>query len=52
MTNIGLKQKQKISYCLKYGKKKKENIKGIAIENKIGQEKSICVVCDSKKSNF
>ena len=34
------------------GKKKKENIKGIAIENKIGQEKSVCVVWDSKKSNF
>ena len=31
---------------------KKENIKGVALENKIGQEKSTWLVCDSKKSTF
>ena len=45
--------KKKISYCLKCGKKAKtENIEGLALENKIGQQKSTCVVCNSKKSTF
>ena len=33
-------------------KKQTENIKGIALENKIGQQKSMCVDCDSKKLTF
>ena len=32
--------------------KKKKHIKGVALENKIGQQESICAHCDSKKSNF
>ena len=33
--------KKEISYCLKCGRKtKNENIKGVALENKIGQQKS------------
>ena len=45
--------KKEISYCLKCGRKtKNENIKGVALENKIGQQKLTCVVCDSRKSNF
>ena len=32
--------------------KKNEEIKGVEIENKIGQQKSTCVVCDSKKLTF
>ena len=27
-------------------------MKGLAFENKIGQQKSTCVNCDSKKSTF
>ena len=46
-----VKTKTKNQLLLKIWKKN-ENIKGIAIENKTGQEKSICVVCDSKKSTF
>ena len=30
----------------------KKNIKGVPLENKIGQQKSTCVDCDSKKSTF
>ena len=46
--------KKEIRYCLKcVGKKtKNENIIGIELENKIGQEKSTCIVCDSRKSTF
>ena len=35
-------------------RKQKDNkiIKGVALENKIGQQKSTCVKCDSKKSTF
>ena len=45
--------KKEISYCLKCGRKtKNENIKGVALETKIGQQKSKCTVCDSRKSTF
>ena len=45
--------KKTITYCLKCGKKtNKENIKEVELKNKIGQQKSTCVVCDSKKSTF
>ena len=43
--------KKEIRYCLKCGGKN-ENIIGIELENKIGQQKSTCVVCDSRKSTF
>ena len=44
--------KKDISYCVKYKKTKNENIKGVALENKIGQQKSMCVDCDPEKSTF
>ena len=53
-----LKSKEKPKYlkkknCLVCEKKTdNKNIKGVALENKIGQQKSICVDCDSKKSTF
>ena len=31
---------------------KNEDIKGVELENKIGQQKSTCVACDSKTSTF
>ena len=34
------------------GAERKKNIKGVALENKIGQQKLTCVDCDSKKSTF
>ena len=43
--------KKEISYCLKCWKKtKNKSIEGVALENKIGQQKSTCVVCDFRKS--
>ena len=45
--------KKEHSYCVGCRKKTiNKNIKGVALENKIGQEKSTCVHCDSKKSSF
>ena len=45
--------KKEISYCLKCGRKtENENIKGVALETKIAQQKSKCTVCDSRKSTF
>ena len=45
--------KKEISYCLKCGRKtKNRNIKRVALETKIGQQKSTCIVCDSRKSTF
>ena len=45
--------KKKISYYLKCGgKTKNENIEGVTLENEIGQQKSTCVVCDSRKWTF
>ena len=45
--------KKENSYCLKCGRKiKNGNIKGVALENKIGQQKSTCVVSDSRKWTF
>ena len=45
--------KKETSYRVGCRKKiKNKNIKGVALENKIGQQKSTCVVCDSKKSTF
>ena len=38
-------------YCLKC-EEKNEDIKGVELENKIGQQKSTCVACDSKISTF
>ena len=41
------------TYCLVCKKKvDNNNIKGVALENKIGQEKSTCIDCDSKKLTF
>ena len=31
---------------------KNKNVKGVALENKIGQQKCVCVDCESKKSTF
>ena len=46
-------KKRENTYCLVFEKKKdNKNIKGKALENKIGQQKSICVECGSKKSTF
>ena len=44
--------KKKISYCLKCGKKNKKMKTGVELQNKIGQQKSKCLVCDSKKPSF
>ena len=33
-------------------KAKHKSIKGVTLENKIGQQKSTCIDCDSKKSTF
>ena len=45
--------KKEIIYCLKLGRKiKNENIKGVALETKIGQQKATCIVCDSSKPTF
>ena len=33
-------------------KAKHKSIKGVTLENRIGQQKSTCVNCDSKKSIF
>ena len=41
------------TYCLVCKKKTdNNNIKGVALETKIGQEKSTCIDCDSKKLTF
>ena len=43
--------KKETSYCVGCRKKtKNKNIKGVALENKIGKQKPTCVDCDSKKS--
>ena len=45
--------KKKISHYLKCERKKKnENVKWVALENKKGQQKLTCVVCNSRKSTF
>ena len=46
-------KKEKNTYCL-VCKKKTDNktIRGVALENKIGQQKSMCVDCDPEKSTF
>ena len=44
--------KKEDSYCVGCRKKKKKNINGVVLENKIRQQKSTCVDCDSKKSTF
>ena len=33
-------------------KRKNEHIEGVALENKIGQQKSTLAVCDSKQATF
>ena len=47
-------KKKENTYCLVCEKKKtnNKNIKGVALENKICKQKSICVNCGSKKSTF
>ena len=46
-------KKKENPYCLVCKKKAdNKNIKEVALENTIGQEKSTCVKCDSKKSTF
>ena len=60
MINIVLNQKKnqnakkkEESYCVGCRKKTKhKNIKGIALENKMRPQKSMCVDCNSKKSTF
>ena len=52
-----LKSKEKPKYLKKkivivQGAGRKKNIKGVALENKIGQQKLTCVDCDSKKPTF
>ena len=46
--------KREYSYCIGCRNKttKNKNIKGKALENEIGQQKSTCVKCGSKKSVF
>ena len=46
--------KTEYSYCIGCRNKttKNKNIKGMALENEIGQQKSTCVKCVSKKSVF
>ena len=46
--------KKQDSYCVgcRRKKTKNKNIKGVALESKIGQLKSTCDDCDSKKSFF
>ena len=46
-------KKKENTYCLVCQKKTdSKNTKGVALKNKIGQQKSTCVDCDSKKSTF
>ena len=46
-------KKKEESYCVGCRKKTKhKNIKGIALENKMRPQKSMCVDCNSKKSTF
>ena len=58
MINIVLNQKKirickKNTYCLVCEKKTdNKNIKGVALESEIGQQKSTCVDCGSRKSTF
>ena len=58
MINIVLNQK-KIRICKKkhlllslWKKTDNKNIKGVALESEIGQQKSTCVDCGSRKSTF
>ena len=45
--------KKETSYCVGFREKtKNKNIKGVALENKMGEQKSTCVGCDSKNSTF
>ena len=47
------KKEKKNNYCLVFEKKtNNKNIKGVRLENKIGQPKSTCVDCGSRKSTF
>ena len=46
-------KKKKDTYCLVCEKKiDNKNIKAVALENKIGQQKSTCVNCGFGNSNF
>ena len=47
-----VKKKKKNTYCLVCEKKTDKNIKGVVLENKIGQQKSAYVDCGSRKSSF
>ena len=49
------KSKEKAKYVKRekgVKKTKTKNIKGVALENKVGKQNSTCVDCDSKKSTF
>ena len=59
LSMINIEKKEKPKYvkktqllCSMQKKTKSKSIKGVALENKIGQQKSICVDCDSGKSTF
>ena len=46
-------KKKENTYCLVCEKETdNKNIKGVALENKIGQQKSTCVDCGFRKSTF
>ena len=45
-------RKKKNTYCIVCEKKTDKNIKGVVLENKTGQQKSVYVDCGSRKSPF
>ena len=52
MTNKKYVEKEN-SYCLVYRKKKgNKRIRGVALVNKIASQRSLCIVCDSRKPTF
>ena len=44
-----MRKKKFVNSLVFKNKTDNKNIKGVALENNIGQQKSICVDCDSKK---
>ena len=47
-----VKKKENTYYIVCEKKTDNKNIKGIALEEKIGQQKSTCVDCNSRKTTF
>ena len=45
-------REEKNKLLLKMWKKNRKMKTGVELQNKIGQQKSKCLVCDSKKSSF